>query len=468
MRGPWEFPYGFIKPKKRKGKLTMQFIRLGSSRMGQVVLSAIVAAGCVSMAANAQTVSGNGTGTNNGFYYSLYSSGGSATMTLGTAGNYAITWSGVSDVVGGKGWNPGSAQVIGYNVGSASGYNTISIYGWLTSPLVEYYITDFGSLYTADATEKGSVTSDGHTYTTYEHQQVNQPSIEGTQTFEQYLDAWGGASFGQNGVVTTSNHFNHWNSLGMTVGTFNYQILGTEAYNGASGSVNATVCASSCGGGSGGTPSFTLTPSSSSASVTQGSNTTDTIELKDVNGFSGSVELSAANLPSGVTASFGTNPTTGNSTLTLTASSSAATGTSTITINGTSGSTSASTTIQLTVNSSGGGGGGGGACTVDYTISQYNGSQFGATVGIKNGGSSTLSGWTLTWSFANGQTITSSWNGTVSQSGANVTVSEQSGQTWENIPAGGTYTGFGFNGNSSGTNSVPTNFKLNGTACTIN
>jgi endo-1,4-beta-xylanase len=416
------------------------------------------------MAANAQTVSGNGTGTNNGFYYSLYSSGGSATMTLGTAGNYAITWSGVSDVVGGKGWNPGSAQVIGYNVGSASGYNTISIYGWTTSPLVEYYITEFGSLYTADATEKGSVTSDGHTYTTWEHQQVNQPSIQGTATFEQYLDAWGGASMGENNVVTTANHFNHWNSLGMTMGAFNYQILGTEAYNGASGSVNATVCAGPCGGG--GTPSFTLSPSASSVSVTQGSSATDTIELQDVDGFSGSVTLSDSGLPSGVTASFGTNPTTGNSTLTLTASSSAATGSSTITIKGTSGSLSATTTIVLTVNPTGGGGGG---CTVDYTIAKYSSSQFGATVGIKNGGSSTLTNWSLTWSFANGQTITSSWNGTVSQSGANVTVNEQSGQTWENIPAGGTYTGFGFNGNWNGTtNTIPANFKLNGTACTIN
>ncbi len=130
---------------------------------------------------------------------------------------------------------------VGYNVGSASGYNTISVYGWTTNPLVEYYITEFGSLYTGNATYKGSVTSDGHTYGTYEHQQVNQPSIIGTATFEQYLDAWGGASIGSNGTVTTGNHFSHWKSLGMNMGTFNYMILATEAYNGASGQVNATV-----------------------------------------------------------------------------------------------------------------------------------------------------------------------------------------------------------------------------------
>ena len=197
------------------------------------------------MAANAQTVNNNGTGTNNGYYYSLYTTSGSSTMTFPAGsqypGNYAITWSGVGDMVGGKGWQTGSAQTIGYNVGSASGYNTISIYGWLTNPLVEYYITELGSLYTGNATYKGSVSSDGHTYNTYEHQQVNQPSIEGTQTFEQYLDAWGGSSTGSNHTVTTANHFNHWKNLNMPVGSYNYQILGTEAYNGLSGEVNATV-----------------------------------------------------------------------------------------------------------------------------------------------------------------------------------------------------------------------------------
>jgi len=447
----------------------MNSLKITSFQLVRASLTVLITAGCLTMAANAQTVNGNGTGTNNGFAYSLYSSGGSATMTLGSAGNYAITWSGVSDVVGGKGWNPGSAQVIGYNIGSASGFNNISIYGWFTNPLVEYYITEMGSLYTGNATQKGSVTSDGHTYTTYEHQQVNQPSIIGTTTFEQYLDNWGGAAVGANGVVTTANHINHWNSIGMQTGSFNYQILGTEAYNGASGHVNATVCAGPCGGGGGGsTPSFNLVPSSASVSLTQGRTATDTIELQDVDGFSSAVELAISGLPNGVSASFGTNPTTGNSTLTLTASSSAATGSSTITITGTSGSLSKSTTINLSVTAAGGGGGGSSACTVKYTITNQWQGGFGASVGITNGGSSALSNWSLTWTFANGQTISGSWNGATAQSGANVTVSEQPGQSWQNIPAGGTYTGYGFNGNSGGTNSIPTNFKLNGTACASN
>ena len=218
----------------------MQLIRIVSSRLQQVMLPALVAVGCLTMAAHAQ-VNNNGTGYNQGYYYSLYTSGGSSTMTFSTqyAGNYALSWSNVNDVVGGKGWNPGSAQSIGYNVGAASGYNNISIYGWTTNPLVEYYICEFGSV--VSGTYKGSVSSDGHTYNTYEHLQVNQPSIQGTATFEQYLDNWGGSSTGSNHTVTTGNHFNHWKSLGMNMGAFNYQILGTESYGGRSGYVNATV-----------------------------------------------------------------------------------------------------------------------------------------------------------------------------------------------------------------------------------
>jgi subtilase family serine protease len=97
------------------------------------------------------------------------------------------------------------------------------------------------------------------------------------------------------------------------------------------------------------TPNFTLSASPSSLSVTQGNSGTSTITVTDVGGFTGSVTLAASGLPSGVTAAFGTNPTTGTSVLTLTASSTATTGTSTVTITGTSGSLTATTTVALTV-----------------------------------------------------------------------------------------------------------------------
>lgn len=222
----------------------MHSTRFVSSRAARAIVAGLVL-GCAAAAADAQTVQNNGQGTNSGFFYSLFTSSGSSTLTFPSAsqfpGNYNLTWSGVGDVVGGKGWQTGAARTVNYNVGAGHGFNTISVYGWTTNPLVEYYINELGSLFTANATRKGTVTVDGHTYTTFIHQQVNQPSIVGTATFNQYLDAWGGSSMGANHSVNTGAHFSHWQSLGMPLGSFNYQILATEAFNGASGSVNATV-----------------------------------------------------------------------------------------------------------------------------------------------------------------------------------------------------------------------------------
>jgi subtilase family serine protease len=108
------------------------------------------------------------------------------------------------------------------------------------------------------------------------------------------------------------------------------------------------------------TPSFTLSDSPSSLSISQGgAGGTSTITVTDQGGFAGSVTLAASGLPSGVTAVFGTNPTTGTSALTLTASSTATTGTSTVTITGTSGSLVATTTLALTVTA---------AATPNFTI----------------------------------------------------------------------------------------------------
>jgi endo-1,4-beta-xylanase len=183
----------------------------------------------------------DGTGTSGGFFWSLYFSGGSASITQGSAGNFSSTYSNVSDVVVGKGYNPGSSGTRGYNVGSTSGsYNTIGIYGWTTSPLIEYYVVELGS--NTNGTRVNTVSSDGHTYTTYTHQQVSQPSIQGTATFWQYLDNWGGSSKGANHTITMANHINNWKSAGgHGFGSFNYEILSLEAFGGKSGSINATV-----------------------------------------------------------------------------------------------------------------------------------------------------------------------------------------------------------------------------------
>jgi hypothetical protein len=104
-----------------------------------------------------------------------------------------------------------------------------------------------------------------------------------------------------------------------------------------------------CGGAV--TPDFSLSASPSSVSVVQGSNGTSTITVNPLNGFTGTVSLSASGLPAGVTATFNPASTTGNSTLTFTATTTATLGTVAVTITGTSGTLTHTTTINLTVTS---------------------------------------------------------------------------------------------------------------------
>jgi hypothetical protein len=103
------------------------------------------------------------------------------------------------------------------------------------------------------------------------------------------------------------------------------------------------------------------------------------------------------------------------------------------------------------------------ACNVIYTISSQWPGGFGAGITIQNTGTTAWTSWTLTWAFANGQTVSQLWNGAETQSGANITVNSLSYNG--SIPAGGSYNGLGFNGAWSGINAVPASFAVNGTTC---
>ncbi|MGA9792764.1 MAG: hypothetical protein WBQ43_18910, partial [Terriglobales bacterium] len=83
--------------------------------------------------------------------------------------------------------------------------------------------------------------------------------------------------------------------------------------------------------------------------VAQGSSGTSTITVEPTGGFDQAVNLTAIDVPSGVTASFSPNPTTSTSTLTLMVGDGAATGKSTITIEGTYGTITKKTKVKLTV-----------------------------------------------------------------------------------------------------------------------
>jgi hypothetical protein len=101
-------------------------------------------------------------------------------------------------------------------------------------------------------------------------------------------------------------------------------------------------------------------------------------------------------------------------------------------------------------------------CQVSYSISSQWPGGFGANVTVTNLGAP-VQNWSLSWAFGAGQAITQLWNGTYTQSGANVTVSSAS---YNGSIATGGNASFGFNGSWSGSNPVPGAFSLNGTSCT--
>lgn len=101
-------------------------------------------------------------------------------------------------------------------------------------------------------------------------------------------------------------------------------------------------------------------------------------------------------------------------------------------------------------------------CKVAYTVqSQWPGG-FQGNVAITNLGDP-LSSWTLTWSFAAGQTVTQSWGATVTQSGSAATAVNASYTA--SLPTNGSQS-FGFTGTwNNSSNPVPASFSLDGTVC---
>lgn len=105
-----------------------------------------------------------------------------------------------------------------------------------------------------------------------------------------------------------------------------------------------------------------------------------------------------------------------------------------------------------------------GACQVSYGTNDW-GSGFTGTVTVRNTGGTTLTGWTLRWTFPNSaQQITQAWSATVTQTGTQVTATNLS---WNGALAPGGSTSFGFNASYSGSNPRPAAFTLNGSPCTI-
>ncbi|GAA1805788.1 hypothetical protein GCM10009682_29570 [Luedemannella flava] len=101
-------------------------------------------------------------------------------------------------------------------------------------------------------------------------------------------------------------------------------------------------------------------------------------------------------------------------------------------------------------------------CRVTYSVTSQWPGGFGANINVDNLGDP-LTSWKLTWSFTAGQTVQQLWNGTATQSGAQVSVVNAA---WNGGLATGARVSVGFNGSwNNASNPLPTDFALNGVVC---
>ncbi|WP_432872037.1 cellulose binding domain-containing protein [Microbispora rosea] len=100
---------------------------------------------------------------------------------------------------------------------------------------------------------------------------------------------------------------------------------------------------------------------------------------------------------------------------------------------------------------------------VAYTMNSWDGG-FTAAISITNTGTSTIDGWTLSFTLPSGQSITSGWNATYSPSSGQVSARNVS---YNGTIAPGATVDIGFQATHTGNTAKPTAFTLNGVPCTV-
>jgi hypothetical protein len=223
----------------------------------------------------------------------------------------------------------------------------------------------------------------------------------------------------------------------------------TVTVNDGSGasSVNFDWTISASGTGTGNTVTVT-NPGNQSGTV----GTAASVQIKATDSATGqTLTYSASGLPAGLSIGSSTGLISGTPTTA---------GTSSVTVTVTDG-TGAKGTAPFTWAISSGGSAG--ACHVVYTLNSSWPGGFTAQVVINNTGTTTINGWSLTFTYPGDEKVTANFNGGVSQTGENVTLTNAS---YNGTIAPGSSITDGFQGSWTSSVANPTSFKINGTTCT--
>ena len=203
------------------------------------------------------------------------------------------------------------------------------------------------------------------------------------------------------------------------------------------------------GGGGGGGNTVTVT---NPGTQTGTAGTAASLQIRATDSAAGqTLSYTATGLPAGLSINTSTGLISGTPT---------ASGNNTVTVT-VKDATGASGTASFAWNI-GGGGGGGGTCHVTYTRSSQWPGGFTAQVVIANTGTAAINGWSLTFTFPGDQKVTSNFNGSFSQTGENVTLTNAS---YNGTIAPGASVTDGFQGTWTSNDTSPASFSINGTAC---
>jgi endo-1,4-beta-xylanase len=195
--------------------------------------------------------SSNAQGTIGSYSWTIWSSGSGGCMTpYGVGAAFKANWNNSGDFLARVGlglgsnktydkFGPISADFAETKSGTAGGYSYVGIYGWSVSPLIEYYIVDdwFSGRPNPGGTKMGTFSVDDGTYDVYKHQQVNQPSIQGNQTFDQFFSVR--QTPRSCGHISITEHFKKWAELGLKLGNL-YEARVLAEAGGGVGSIDFT------------------------------------------------------------------------------------------------------------------------------------------------------------------------------------------------------------------------------------
>jgi O-glycosyl hydrolase len=243
---------------------------------------------------------------------------------------------------------------------------------------------------------------------------------------------------------------------GLSINSSTGLISGTPT---TAGTYSVTVAATDTTGASG-SASFTWTVGTTGNTVTVTNPGTQTGTV----GTAASLQIHASDSATGQTLTYSaTGLPAGlsiNSSTGLISGTPTASGSSSVTVTATDGTGASGTaSFTWTIGTSGGGG----TCQVVYTLNSSWPGGFTAQVVITNTGTTTINGWSLTFTFPGDEKITSNFNGGFSQSGENATLTNAS---YNGTIAPGANITDGFQGTWTSSVANPTSFSLNGTACT--